>query len=120
MKKLDVVQMELWHEDSPDRPWTVTREELWLLLDSKAHQSRCFNFRNYDDAKRSVVNVLNYRDKDGSNMYVDNASDYSLHRAGAIEYSEKVFNFVPDGNTVIEYSDVLEEIKNGHKASRNV
>ncbi len=116
MSKIDVVQLELWHEDSPDRPWTVTREEIWLLLDSKAHQSRCFHFRNFEDAHRSVVNVLRYRDKDGTNMYVDNASDYSLVRSGAIEYSEKVFNFCPDGNTVIEYSDVLKELENGKNA----
>lgn len=110
---LTMSQLQFWEDDDPNRPWTITREEMWLLLDCKAKQQRgLFHFRDYEDAKRAVVQILKHNEKDGSNLYRDNAADFFLVRCCAFNYGKDTFCYTPDGDTSISYYDVLKELEN--------
>lgn len=102
-----------WRPDSKDRSWTTTRVEIWVVMDSKSETVAAgpVFVRSSEDMEKQIEVVLKHRDKDGFNMFFDNACDYTAFRVGALELCSDKFVFIPTDSCFIDYSFVKSKME---------
>lgn len=107
-----------WRPDSKDRSWTVKRVEAWVVLDRKADVVAAgpIFVSSPDEMEKQIEIVLRHRDKDGLNMFFDNADDYTAYRIGAFEISTEKFIFIPTDSSHIDYSFVKSKLESKEDA----
>lgn len=107
---------EKWRDDSKERSWAVTRLEIWAVMDSKSDTVAAgpVFVHSSDEMAKQIEIVLKHRDKDGFNMFFDNADDYTAYRVGALELSTDRFVFIPTDSAFIDYSSVKSKMESNN------
>lgn len=102
-----------WRPDSKDRSWATTRLEIWAVMDSISDTVAAgpVFVHSSEEMEKQIEIVLKHRDKDGFNMFFDNAADYTAYRVGALELSSDKFVFIPTDSASIDYSSVKSKME---------